>query len=369
MGGSATGGPVSLTSFELDAVEQNLRQAGENVDGPLGATPIAGGKSNLTFLLTDGTHRWVLRMPPRAGRTPSAHDVGREYRVTQALFGSAVPVARPVLHCDEPHPLGSSFAVAEFVEGTAIQSRSALADLDPEQATAAIGALLATLAALHRVDYVEVGLKNFGWPGGYAERQLTRWFGQWDIVGPVVLAGAADELRTRLTRMIPQQGTASIVHGDYRIDNTLLTLDGTPQIAAVVDWELSTIGDPVADVAMMAAYRHPAFDLILGFPGAWSSPDLPDPALLAHRYETTGGVELIGWEFHLALAYFKIGVIAAGIDHRRRAGATSGAGFDTAGASVETYLQLASDTINQAQRAKTRTDPNAALRNTLGGTT
>jgi aminoglycoside phosphotransferase (APT) family kinase protein len=132
------------------------------------------------------------------------------------------------------------------------------------------------------------------------------------------------------------------VHGDYRIDNTLIAVDGpSSRVAAVIDWELSTIGDPVADVAMMCAYRQAPFDLVVGAPSAWTSDRLPSVPDLAARYEAAGGVRLDEWGFHLALAYFKVAVIAAGIDHRWRAGAGAGAGFDTAGKAVEPYLELA----------------------------
>lgn len=147
------------------------------------------------------------------------------------------------------------------------------------------------------------------------------------------------------------------MHGDFRIDNAILTLandDGPrrdPDVAAVVDWELSTLGDPVADVAMMCAYRDPVFDLIIGEPSAWTSPRIPDVPALAHAYLAAGGAPLRHWDFHLALAYFKIAVIAAGIAHRARVGAATGPGFDSAGESVATYLDLglhALDTLSGA---------------------
>ena len=158
------------------------------------------------------------------------------------------------------------------------------------------------------------------------------------------------ELSAQLRDSVPEQRSTGIVHGDYRIDNTLLDLYSPPsaRIAAVVDWELSTLGDPVADVAMMCAYRDPTFDLIIGEEGAWTSSRLPGPVELAGSYEAAGGVRLTAWNFHLALAYFKIGVIAAGIDHRVRAGATAGRGFDTAGDAVAPYLELARTTLRTA---------------------
>ena len=146
----------------------------------------------------------------------------------------------------------------------------------------------------------------------------------------------------RLAARVPTQRATSIVHGDFRIDNTLIAVRGpSPRIAAVIDWELSTIGDPVADVAMMCAYRHPPFDLVMGAPSCLDQRAAPGLAWLAAGYEAAGGVRLDDWEFHLALACFKVAVIAAGIEHRRRAGAGAGEGFDTAGEAVGPYLELA----------------------------
>lgn len=336
---------TTLTLAELAAVANALHAAGETVAGPLSAVPITGGRSNLTFRLDDGEHRWVMRMPPRAGRTPSAHDVAREYRVTRALAGTEVPVARAVVLREDETMLGGPFAVAAFVDGRTIQTRTQLDELHDADLAQVTDRLVSTLAALHSVDHVGVGLQGFGRPDGYAARQIKRWAGQWNLVGAASLRPLAAEVIARLDSDVPDQPSSGIVHGDFRIDNTLLDLTAQPRIAAVIDWELSTIGDPVADVAMMCAYRDPAFDLIVGSSSAWTSPRLPDVDGLAGGYEHAGGVALTHWEFQLALAYFKIAVIAAGIDHRARSGATSGDGFHTAGQSVQNYLELARTTL------------------------
>jgi aminoglycoside phosphotransferase (APT) family kinase protein len=327
---------------ELGKIAGVMSGAGAAPAGPLRATPISGGRSNLTVRLEDGSSRWVLRTPPRAGRTPSAHDVAREFRVTAALGRAGIPVPRAVALCEDESLIGGPFAVAEFVPGRTIQTRAELAAIDDRALTAVTPQLITTLAALHRVDHVEAGLQRFGRPDGYAGRQLRRWSGQWELVGADALRPQAARLISRLGELVPGQRATAVVHGDFRIDNTILDLTGPePRVAAVVDWELSTIGDPVADVAMMCAYRHPVFDLIVGEPSAWTSDRLPDVESLAGTYEAAGGAALGDWEFHLALAYFKIGVIAAGIDHRRDVGAATGKGFDTAGESVPTYLDLA----------------------------
>lgn len=337
---------MPLSQAELAAIARVIEEAGEPVVGPMSSRLITGGRSNLTYFLSDGTRRWVMRTPPRAGRTPSAHDVGREYRVTSSLLPTEVPVAPSVALCEDESVIGAPFAVAEFVPGPCVQTRAQLDELDDETVAAVALRLVQTLAALHRVDYDAVGLSGLGRPGDYAQRQLRRWSGQWDIVGIDGLNALAGDVRRRLADSLPEQDTSSIVHGDYRIDNTILNLGSDSsgsqvEIAAVVDWELSTLGDPIADVAMMCAYRDPSFDLILGAPGAWSSPRLPDVPTLAAHYEDAGGVTLAHWDFHMALAYYKIAVVSAGIDHRMRALGEPGQDRESPRDAVQPYLELA----------------------------
>jgi aminoglycoside phosphotransferase (APT) family kinase protein len=342
-----------LTTAELAAVREFLLRSGVAVDGPLTSQLIAGGRSNLTFTLDDGSSRWVLRTPPRVGLTPSAHDVAREFRVTKALHGTDVAVARAVALCDDPSLIGGPFAVAEFVEGRCVQSRAELDSLSDALVDASVLRLVETLAALHRVDHVVVGLESFGRPDGYAARQLRRWSGQWPLVTPGdgETDGMAEALGRVLAGRVPEQRAVSVVHGDYRIDNALLRFDhDSVGVAAVVDWELSTIGDPVADVAMMCVYRHPALDHILGAPSAWTSDRIPESNQLVAAYETAGGVALADWDFHLALAYYKLAVIAAGIDHRHRAGAGSGPGFDSAARAVPELLDAGLLAASRATR-------------------
>lgn len=336
----------TLTPAQLEAVARLMAEAGAATVGPLEAALIAGGRSNLTYAITDGARRWVLRTPPLVGRTASAHDVAREHRITAALMGTGVPVADAVLVHEAEDVLGVPFTVSAFVDGVAVRTQADLAAYDDQGLAVVMDSMLTTLATLHRLDHVAVGLESFGRPGGYAARQLRRWSGQWETVGDERLEPLAREVTAKLASAVPEQHSSSIVHGDYRIDNTLLVAPDGPDagaVAAVVDWELSTIGDPIADVAMMCAYRQPCFDLVLGAPSAWTSPRLPTVEDLAAGYERVGGVALEDWDFHQALACFKVAVISAGIDHRRRAGSGSGTGFDTAGQAVEPFLALARD--------------------------
>jgi aminoglycoside phosphotransferase (APT) family kinase protein len=329
-----------------------MSRAGLEICGQLRVAVLAGGRSNVTLRLDDDATSWVLRMAPRGGRTPSAHDVVREFRVTKALADSAVPVARPVLLCEDESVVGRSFTVADYVPGATVRTTADLDSVDDRALDTIVERLVKTLASLHRVEPDAVGLGDYGRPAGYAARQLKRWTGQWEFVGVQAHDAAATELSRRLGSHLPAQGGASIVHGDYRIDNVILTLgDGSaarpaPDVAAVVDWELSTLGDPVADVAMMCAYRDSALDLILGEPSAWASPRIPGVEALARAYADAGGAELRMWESHLALAYFKIAVIAAGIAHRARVGGATGPGFDTAGDAVGPYLELGLQTLD-----------------------
>jgi len=330
---------ATLNRAELDSVAAKMAEAGTTPARPLECELIAGGRSNLTYRLTDGTDEWVLRMPPRAGRTPTAHDVAREYRVTSALATSGVPVPPAVALCEDESVIGLPFSVAGYVAGRTIQARADLATLDDGTLGGTVTSLVEALAALHNVDYVAVGLGQFGRPDGFAARQVRRWARQWDIVGDPCLAPLANALRDRLDSTSFDQRSTGIVHGDYRIDNTILTYGRDATVKAIVDWELSTIGDPVADVAMMCVYRDPALDLVLGVPSAWASERMPETTELAAAYQAAGGVDLVDWEAHLALGYFKLAVIAAGIHHRHRAGATPGAGFDSAGDAVAPLLE------------------------------
>ena len=341
---------TALSTTELDGVAAAMAGAGETVTGPLRAELIAGGRSNLTFGLTDGVRDWVLRTPPRASRTPSAHDVVRELRIVRGLAGSGVPVPRAVVAVEDDTLLGGPFAVTERVAGRTVQSRADLDALDDTTVAAVVDRLVEALVALHHVDLGAAGLDTLGRADAYAERQLRRWSGQWEIVGRPEHEALAAEVVAALRADVPPQQARALLHGDFRIDNTLLDLEGVePRVAAVLDWELSALGDPVADVAVMCAYRDPALDLVVGVPGAWTADRLPAPDVLAAAYEAAGGVPLRHWEIHLALAYFKIGVIAAGIDHRARAGSGSGPGFDSAGQAVGPYLELARDVLRTSK--------------------
>jgi aminoglycoside phosphotransferase (APT) family kinase protein len=282
---------------------------------------ISGGRSNLTYLVFDDKSTWVLRRPPSHGVTPSAHDMAREYRVVSALAGTGVPVARPVAVCADDSVLGAPFTLVEYVRGQVIRTESDLSLIESDETvTDCVQGLVSVLADLHSVDVDAVGLGDWGKRDGYLERQVRRWAGQWGRVQRPddERDGDVRRLHDRLARSIPAQSATAIVHGDYRIDNVILDSAAPYRVVAVVDWEMSTLGDPLADVALMCVYREPVFDLVIGVDAAWTSNRLPTAEDIAERYALASGRDLQHWDFHLALAYFKVAVIAAGIAYRQR---------------------------------------------------
>jgi aminoglycoside phosphotransferase (APT) family kinase protein len=310
-----------LDGLDLAALDGYLRSAGVGRDGELRAQLISGGRSNLTFLVHDDSSKWVLRRPPLYGLTPSAHDMAREYKVVAALANTAVPVARAVALCDDDTVLGAPFQMVEYVAGQVVRSRAELEALGDQQVIeGCVDELIRVLADLHAVDPGAVGLADFGKPSGYLDRQVRRWGSQWEHVRLPDDDRDADvsRLHSGLQQSIPQQSRTSIVHGDYRIDNTILDATDPGQVRAVVDWELSTLGDPLSDAALMCVYRDPALDLIINTQAAWTSPLLPDADELAHRYSLVSGQPLAHWNFYMSLAYFKLAIIAAGIEFRSR---------------------------------------------------
>ena len=197
---------------------------------------------------------------------------------------------------------------------------------DKETLSDCVDALISVLADLHAVDPTAVGLADFGKPTGYLERQVRRWGSQWELVRlpDDERDGDVERLHSALAQAVPEQSRTSIVHGDYRIDNTILDSEDATRVRAVLDWEMSTLGDPLSDAALMCVYRHPMFDLVHA-DAAWTSPLLPSADEMAQRYSVISGQPLGHWDFYMALAYFKLAIIAAGIDYRARMGGSDDA--------------------------------------------
>ncbi|MEU9843283.1 phosphotransferase family protein, partial [Actinomadura sp. NPDC048032] len=274
---------------------------------------IAGGRSNLTYgIALDGGRRVVLRRPPLGHVLPTAHDMGREYRVLSALGrGTAVPVPAALAFCDDEDVIGARFYLMDFVEGRVLRTREDAAGITPEQARGLSDALAEALAAIHTVDVRAVGLGDFGRPSGYMERQLKRWGKQWDSSQEAVRAtGNAhdlpeyDRLVARLAERLPADAPARLVHGDFRLDNALARLEPRPEIAAVVDWEMSTLGDPLSDLGLTLVYWAEAADAEQLPVGATitSAPGFLTRREFAGRYAELTGFDLADLDFYVAFA-------------------------------------------------------------------
>jgi aminoglycoside phosphotransferase (APT) family kinase protein len=296
--------------------------------GPLTATMFAGGRSNLTYAVTDGTERWVLRRPPLGHVLPTAHDMVREHRVLQALSAAGFPAPRPVLLCTDTDVIGAPFYLMEHVDGTIYREVDALEAMGPAAMHTLVLSLVDTLADLHALDPVEIGLADFGRPEGFNERQVRRWKKQLDASRSREVPGI-EELHARLAADIPD-GAGAVVHGDYRLDNVLI--GPRMEINAVLDWEMSTLGDPLSDVALMLVYA--GRPLLLGGRSSISVPGHPSLAEMADHYAERSGRDVSDLHWYVGFAAFKLAVILEGVHYRYVQGQTVGEGFDTVGALV-----------------------------------
>ncbi|MEU6876649.1 phosphotransferase family protein [Streptomyces sp. NPDC046712] len=314
------------------------------VRGPLHARLIEGGRSNLTYVVTDGTAQWVVRRPPLGHVLATAHDMKREHRVIRALHGTAVPVPEPLLLCEDDTVLGAPFYVMEFVAGTPYRSAEQLAPLGAERTREAVLGLVDTLVDLHAVDPAEVGLADFGRPEGFLDRQLRRWGKQLDASRNRDLAGI-DELHAALGRALPASPAPTVVHGDYRLDNVLIGADD--RIKAVLDWEMSTLGDPLTDLGLLAMYSAPLDVPHSPVSTTATAAGHPTPAELIERYAARSGRDTSAISWYTAFAWFKLAVILEGIHYRYTLGQTVGAGFDRIGELVPVFIEHGLTTLQE----------------------
>jgi aminoglycoside phosphotransferase (APT) family kinase protein len=322
---------MNLPGLDTDRLHPWLPGA----SGELSAGLIAGGKSNLTYEVTDGTGTWIVRRPPLGHVLATAHDMTREYRVMTALQPTSVPVPKTIALCEDPQVLGAPFYVMEKVPGRPYRFVADLAPLGPERALAISRSLLDTLVTLHRVDPLAVGLADFGRPHGFLGRQVARWKKQLDASYSRDLP-AADELHARLLADVPAESATGIVHGDYRLDNVLV--DGTDRLTAVIDWEMATLGDPLTDLALMVVYRRLGAMLPGTVADADSAPGFLSEDELIERYAAASPRDLSRFGFYLGLASFKLAGILEGIHYRYVHGQTVGDGFADVGEAIHPLL-------------------------------
>lgn len=314
------------------------------IAGDLSARVIAGGKSNLTYEVTDGSSWWIVRRPPLGHVQATAHDMTREFTAMSALGPTDVPVPETFAHCTDTEVLGAQFYVMERVPGTPYRTKEQLAPLGAQRTDEVAAAMIDVLARLHAVDPAAVGLGDFGRPEGFLARQVKRWGRQLDGSKSRELPDG-ERLLTRLTESVPAADGAdpAVVHGDYRLDNLLVVAEdaGSPRgpVKAVIDWEMATLGDPLTDVALLLVYDGLA-DITGGdaVADAAAADGYPSPDVQLERYAAASGRDLGEMGFHTALANFKLAVICEGIHHRYQAGQTVGDGFEHVGDAVEPLL-------------------------------
>jgi aminoglycoside phosphotransferase (APT) family kinase protein len=314
------------------------------VNGPLTGRLIEGGRSNLTYSVSDGTATWVVRRPPLGHVLATAHDMRREHRVISALHPTAVPVPNPVLLCEDETVLGAPFYVMEFVEGTPFRTADQLAPLGPRRTRDAVLGLVDTLVELHSVDPAEVGLADFGRPEGFLDRQLRRWGKQLDASRNRELAGI-DELHAALGRELPGSPAPTVVHGDYRLDNVLIGPDD--KIRAILDWEMSTLGDPLTDLGLLVMYSTRLELPDSPISTTASAAGHPPASEIVERYAARSGRDVSAVSWYTAFAWFKLAVILEGIHYRYTKGQTVGAGFDRIGELVPVFIEHGLTTLQE----------------------
>ena len=340
---------AAVPGLDVPALAAWLRRTHPALAGEeLSARVLAGGRSNLTYRL-DGTRPapLVLRRPPLAHVQATAHDMRREYRAIAGLAGTAVPVPPAVDLVPEADPatgVDAPFFLMGHVDGTVVRAPGDDAALSPEQRRSVSFALVDVLVALHALDPAEVGLADLGRPDGYLARQVARWTTQYAGSRTRELPDL-DALATGLAGRVPATVATGLLHGDFRLDNAVLALDGEePRIAAVLDWEMATIGDLDADLTLCTLYwRLGTIAADAGVPAATAvvpGAGYPDAAELVEHYARAGGRRIgdLGW--YDAFAAFKLAVILEGVHRRYLQGATVGAGFDSIGALVPPLAAL-----------------------------
>jgi aminoglycoside phosphotransferase (APT) family kinase protein len=308
-------------------------------DGPWDAEVIGGGLSNITYRLRLPGGPVILRRPPLGHTLPRAHDMAREYRVLSALVPTPVPVPEPLVLCTDPDVLGVTFYVMREVPGTVLREPLDTERLSPADRGVLASALIMTLADLHALSPDAVGLGDYGRHEGYCVRQVRTWGAQWERSRTRELPDM-DVLLARVAELAPEDSACTIVHGDYRLANTVVSLPpgGAPRIAGVLDWELSTLGDPLADLATTLSYWHDPGDVERGeIPvgaGLTDKPGFPAGRALAEEYAARTGRSLDNLSFYLALAWMKLAVICEGVHARYLGGQTVGPGYEQAGKAV-----------------------------------
>lgn len=334
----------SLPGLDLQAVAAWLDRERPGLRaGELTGEVIAGGRSNLTYRVSDGEHVWAVRRPPLAHVLPTAHDMAREYRVISALAPTAVPVPQTVALCTDVDVVGAPFYVMAFAPGVLFDTQERADSLDAAGARRCGERLVDTLVDLHAVDPDAVGLGDFGRPAGFTGRQLARWKQQWDASVTRELP-VVDEVVAALGARVPERDEATVVHGDYRLTNVLMTPDAA-RVTAVLDWEMATLGDPLMDVGLLVIYHRMAAGPNDLMPMMRPEHGFLGGDELAAYYAERSGRRVDPW--YVAFGYFKLAVISEGIHARYLQGKTVGEGFGALGERVPRLLHDALEELHR----------------------
>jgi aminoglycoside phosphotransferase (APT) family kinase protein len=340
-------------------VSRFFRERVPGGDTALSFALIAGGRSNLTYVVRGADRTWVLRRPPLGHVLPTAHDMAREFRVLGALADTRVPAPRPIALCEDATVNEMPFYVMEYRPGVVLADDLPAGYADRQEDRRRIGeAMIDTLVDLHAVDYRAVGLANFGRPQGYLERQVRRWAEQWERSKTGELA-EIDVLRERLRRALPESPAPTIVHGDYRLGNLALDPLDPGRVVAIFDWEMATLGDPLADLGYALIYwaeqGDPASKEGVGSMSRFTAlPGFLRRADIVERYARRSRRDVAAVEFYQVLALYKLAIIAEGIYARHLQGKTLGAGFEgmrrSTPALAERALRIAEDSSDPRLR-------------------
>ena len=348
LGASGVPGVSRVEGIAVESVSAWLDAHLDGFGAPYRFDLVAGGRSNLTFVVTDAAgRRCVLRRPPTSHVLPTAHDMAREFRIIHALGPTSVPVPPALGLCTDEAVNERPFYVMGFVDGHVLRDdATATAVFTPAERRAVGFDLVDVLADLHAVDVDAVGLGDLARRDAYIERQLKRWYGQYQQ--SAALQGrsvpAIDAVHERLGRQIPDQGPAVIVHGDYRLDNTMVGADA--RVAAVLDWELCTLGDPLADVGqLLLNWAEPGDGFVPLGHAPTLAPGFPSRAEARDRYAERSGRDLSRLDFYVAFGYWKLACILEGVYSRYAGGAMAGdrSGVDAFPAQIEGLARAAED--------------------------
>lgn len=310
--------------FDFASLERYMRAHVEGFSGSLEIEQFKGGQSNPTYRLKAGGKSYVLRRKPPGKLLPSAHAVDREYRVITALYETDVPVARTFCLCEDESVIGTMFYVMDYVQGRVLWDQT-LPGMLPAQRRAIFDELNRVIAALHKVDYLQIGLETYGKPGNYIERQINRWIKQYRA-SETERIEAMENLIEWLPKNLPSGDETSIVHGDYRMDNVIFH-PSEPKMLAVLDWELSTLGHPLADFAYHCMYWRLTAGEFRGIGGVdLKALGIPTEEEYVEMYcKRTGRSGIAHWDFYLAYNMFRLAGILQGIMGRVKDGTAASA--------------------------------------------